>query len=152
MSEYIAIDDQTIQLNQSAVFNASIPCRNNGVFFENGSGVFILRGIVGSPYIPFARYYVTFNGNIALPEGATAGPIAVALTVNGEPKQSSVAIVTPAAAEEFFNVTSVASITVPRGTSFSVSLRNVAPPTEVAETPAEAILMRNGNLVINRVA
>lgn len=152
MSEYVAVAEQTVQLNQAAVFDASIPCRNGGVFFENGSGIFILRGIVNNPYAPFARYYVTFNGNIALPEGADVVSIAVALTVNGEAKQSSTAIVTPAAAEEFFNVTSVASVTVPRGTSFSVSVRAIAPPTDVTDDPAAAILMRNGNLVINRVA
>ena len=152
MSEYVAVAEQNIPLNQAATFNASIPCRNGNVYFEDGSGVFILRGIVNNPYAPFARYYVTFNGNIALPTGATAGPIAVALTVNGEPRQSSIAIVTPAAVEEFFNVTSVASITVPRGTNFSVSLRAVAPPSDVTDDPADSILIRNGNLVINRVA
>lgn len=152
MSEYIAVAEQNVPLNQAATFTASIPCRNNSVYFEDGSGVFILRGIVNSPYAPFARYTVRFNGNIAIPTGDTVGAIAVALTVNGEPRQSSMAITTPAAVEEFDNVTSIASVTVPRGASFSVSLRAVAPPTDVNPTPADAVLIRNGNIVIERVA
>ena len=152
MSDYIAVEEQNVPLNQAATFTASTPCRNSNIYFENGSGVFILRGIVNNPYAPFARYTVKFNGNIAVPEGDTVGAIAVALTVNGEPRPSSVAISTPAAVEEFNNVTSLATVTVPRGASFSVSLRAVAPPTDVNPTPADGVLIRNGNIEIIRVA
>lgn len=152
MSEYLAIADQDVSLNQAATFTASIPCRNGLVFHEDGSGIFLLRGIVRSPYIPFARYRVVFNGNLYLPEDGTPGPIAVALAVNGEPRTGSVAIVTPAAIEEPFNVTSVASILVPRGCDLTVSLRHVAPPAAFTATPAPVISIANGNLIIDRVA
>ena len=153
MAEYLAPAAQNVALNQAAIFDASIQCRNGTIIHEDGTGIFILRGIVGSPYIPFARYRVTFNGNIALPTGSTTiGAIAVALTVNGEVRPSSVAIVTPAAVEEFFNVTSVASITVPRGADFTVSLRHVAASTDPTVTPAQIITIQNGNLIIDRTA
>lgn len=153
MSEYIALSPQDVLLNQAAVFDASIPCRNGLVFHEDGSGIFLLRGIVRNPYANWAWYRVTFNGNLSIPEGGTAGePIAVALAVNGETRNGSVAIVTPAAVEQPFNVSSTASILVPRGASLTVSLRHVAASTDPTVTPAPVITISNGNIVIDRVA
>ena len=51
-----------------------------------------------------ARYRVYAKANIAIPTGGTDGPISVALALNGEVLQSSLATVTPAAVENFFNV------------------------------------------------
>lgn len=152
MSEYIAIPGQNILLNQAAAFEASIPCRSGLVFHEDGSGIFLLRGIVRSPYIEWARYRVSFVGNVELPTGGTPGSIAVALAVNGETRGSSVGIVTPAAVEEPFNVTSEATIVVPRGASISVSLRHVAASTDPTVTPAPVITLLNGGLRIDRTA
>ena len=84
----------------------------------------------------FAQYQVTFNGNIAIPEGGTVTPIAVAITVNGEPRLTSRAIFTPAAVEEFGNVTSTAIIKVPRCCCFSLSVDAVPATTDPTVTPA----------------
>jgi len=149
MAEYLANGIQQIALNGPAIFTASIPCRNGYVYHEDETGVFTLCGKTNNC---FARYQVTFNGNIALPEGGTAGPIAVALAVNGEPRLTSRAIVTPAAVEEFFNVTSTAIITVPKGCCYSLSLRAVPASSDPTVTPAPVIELQNANLVINRVA
>lgn len=149
MAEYLANAVQAVALNQPAIFDASIPCRKGYVYHEDGTGVFILRGITQNCA---ARYQVTFNGNIAVPEGGTAGAIAVALSVNGEPRQTSRAIVTPAAVEEYFNVTSTAIITVPRGCCFSVSLRAVPATEDPTVTPAPVISLQNANLEITRIA
>ena len=136
-------------LNNPAIFTASIPCRNGYVYHEDETGVFTLCGKTNNC---FARYQVNFNGNIALPEGGTVGPIAVALTVNGEPRLTSRAIVTPAAVEEFFNATSTAIITVPKGCCYSLSLRAVPASSDPTVTPAPVIELQNANLVINRIA
>ena len=149
MAEYLAVAAQNVALNQAAIFEASIPCRAGNVAFENDTGVFILRGNTTNC---FARYSVDFNGNIALPTGGTPGPIAVALTVNGEVRPSSLAISTPAAAEEFNNVTSTAIIDVPRGCCYYLSLRNVAASSDPTVTPAPVITIQNGNFRINRIA
>lgn len=149
MAEYLANGIQQIALNGPAIFTASIPCRNGYVYHEDETGVFTLCGKTNNC---FARYQVNFNGNIALPEGGTAGPIAVALAVNGEPRLTSRAIVTPAAVEEFFNVTSTAIITVPKGCCYSLSLRAVPASSDPTVTPAPVIELQNANLVINRVA
>lgn len=149
MAEYLANAVQLIPANEPAIFTASIPCRAGYVYHEDETGIFILRGAVNCPTSCFARYRVTFNGNIAVPAGGTVAPIAVALSVNGEPRPTSRAIVTPAAAEDYFNVTCTALIDVPRGCCFTIALRNVA--AEVDTLP-ETISLQNANLVIDRVA
>ena len=151
MAEYLANAVQLVPLNGPAIFTASIPCRAGYVYHEDETGIFILRGVVNCPTSCFARYRVTFNGNIAVPVGGE-GPIAVALTVNGEPRLTSRAIVTPAAEEEYFNVTSTALITVPRGCCFSISLEAVPAVEDPAVIPTPFISLQNANLVINRIA
>ena len=149
MAEYLANDVQDVALNGPAIFTASIPCTKGYVYHEDETGIFILRGITAGC---FARYQVTFNGNIALPAGATVGPIAIAIAVNGEPRLTSRAIFTPAAAEEFGNVTSTAIVTVPKGCCFSLSVRAVPANADPAATPAPVIELQNANLVITRIA
>lgn len=148
-AEFLANSLQSISLNAPAIFTASIPCRKGYVYHEDETGIFILRGITNQC---FATYQVTFNGNIAIPEGGTVTPIAVAITVNGEPRLTSRAIFTPAAAEDFGNVTSTAIIKVPRGCCFSLSVESIPASADPATTPAPVIDMQNANLVINRIA
>lgn len=149
MAEYLYNEVQSVLLNQAAVFNNSIPCTRGNVFHENGTGVFTLRGRTCNA---FARYQVDFNGNIAVPTGGTVGPIAVALAVNGEVRPTSRAIVTPAAVEEWFNVTSTAIVDVPAGCCSSLSLRAVAASNDPTVTPAPVIELQNANMRITRIA
>lgn len=149
MAEYLANAVQAVPLNQPAIFTASIPCTKGYVYHEDETGIFILRGVTSGC---FARYQVTFNGNIAIPEEGEVTPIAVALTVNGEPRPTSRAIFTPAEADEYGNVTSTAIITVPKGCCFTLSVRYVAADEDPATTPTPVINLQNANLVINRVA
>lgn len=146
MAEYLANAVQTVATGSPVVFSASIPCSKGYVYHEDETGIFILRGITPNC---FARYQVVFNGNIAVPTGGTVGPVAVAIAVNGEPRPTSRAIFTPAAVEEYGNVTSTAIVTVPRGCCFSISVRVV--PAEEGATTA-AVDVQNSNLVITRVA
>lgn len=148
-AEYLANAVQSVSLNAPIVFSASIPCNRGYVYHEDETGIFILRGITNQC---FATYQVTFNGNIAIPEGGTVTPIAVAVTVNGEPRPTSRAIFTPAAAEEFGNVTSTAIIKVPRGCCFSLSVENVPATADPTVTPAPVIDVQNANLVVTRIA
>lgn len=147
MAEYLANAVQDVALNDPILFTASIPCTKGYIYHEDETGIFILRGITNNC---FARYQVTYNGNIAIPTGGTVTPIAVAIAVNGEPRVTSRAIFTPAAVDEYCNVTSTAIVTVPRGCCFSLSVRYVtADPTEDSATSIE---VQNSNLVINRIA
>ncbi len=150
-AEYLANAVQSIDLNQPVIFTASIPCRRGYIYHEDETGIFILRGITNGQC--FATYQVTFNGNIAVPTGGTAGPIAIAITVNGEQRQTSRAIFTPAAVDVYGNVTSTAIIKVPKGCCFTVSVRAVSGITDdPAAVPAPSINVQNANLVIDRIA
>lgn len=150
MAEYLANAIQNVSLNDPILFTASIPCTRGFIYHEDETGIFTLRGITSNC---FARYQVTFNGNIAIPEGGTVGPIAVAITVNGEPRPTSRAIFVPAAVDEYGNVTSTAIVVVPKGCCFSMSVRYISGITDdPAAVPAPSIEVQNANLVINRVA
>ncbi|WP_303798475.1 hypothetical protein [Ruminococcus flavefaciens] len=151
-AEYLANAVQDVALNAPVQFTASIPCTKGYVYHEDETGIFILRGIVNNACARFATYQVTYNGNIAIPEGGTVGAIAVAITVNGEPRLTSRAIITPAAVEEYGNVTSTAIIQVPRGCCFSLSVDAVPATTDPTVAPAPVIEVQNSNLVINRIA
>lgn len=150
--EFLANALQTVNNNAPVVFTASIPCRTGCVYHEDETGNFILRGRTNNC---FAQYQVTFNGNIAVPTGATVpdGGIAVALTVNGEPRLTSRAIYVPAAAgDNYGNVTSTAIIKVPKGCCFSLSVDAVPASSDPTVTPAPQIAVQNANLTITRIA
>lgn len=151
MAEFTNNAVQIVNPNQPIILNTTIGCNKGYVYHRNESGIVTLRGIVNSPCGRFARYQVTFNGNIAVPTGGTVGPIAIAITINGEPVLTSRAIVTPAAVEEYFNVTSTAIIDVPAGCCTNVSVDCVAAAND-GVTPAVAISVQNANLVVSRIA
>ena len=150
--EFLKNEIQEVSLNAPILFDASIPCRSGNVFHEDETGNFILRGLVNNKCSCYAHYQVTFNGNIAIPEGGTVTPIAIALTVNGEPRLTSRAIFTPAAVEEFGNVTSTAIIKVPKGCCFSLGVDSVPATADPTVTPAPVIEAQNVNLTISRIA
>ena len=151
--EFLYNPVQEVALNAPILFDVSIPCTRGYVYHEGQTGNFILKGAVtGNCCNQFAQYQVTFNGNIAIPEGGTVTPIAVALAVEGEPRLTSRAIFTPAAVEEFGNVTSTAIIKVPRCCCFSLTVDAVPATTDSTVTPAPVIEVQNANLTITRIA
>lgn len=152
MAEYLANAEQSVALNNPIIFTASIPCTRGYVYHEDETGIFILRGIVNNSCGCFARYQVTFNGNIEIPTGGAVTPVAVAITVNGEPRLTSRAIFTPAAVDVYGNVTSTAIITVPKGCCFTLSVRYVAADEDPATVPTPVINVQNANLTVSRIA
>lgn len=147
MSEFAFNPVQLVEPNQNIILDTVIPCNKGYVFHRDQSGIVILRGITNNC---FARYQVTFNGNVALPAEATAiAPISVALAIDGEPVQTSRAIYTPAAVDEYSNVTSTAIITVPRGCCFTVSVENTS---SIVDGVAPAINIQNCNVTVSRIA
>lgn len=150
MAEFTYNPIQEVQPGQNVILNTNIGCPNGYVLHRNESGLVILRGIVNNPCGRFARYQVTFNGNIAIPEDGAVAPIAIALAIDGEPILTSRAIFTPAAVDEYGNVTSTAIITVPKGCCFTVAIENVSEAD--GATPAQAINVQNANLTVARIA
>lgn len=158
MAEYVYNPVQRVQPNQNVLLQSSIPCGKGYVYHREGSGILTLKGAVNNPTACFARYQVTFNGNIAVPSDGTLGPIAIALSIGGEPIQTSKAIYQPAAVatdppttENFGNVTSTAIITVPKGCCFTISVENVSEGATAADV-APPILVQNANLTVARIA
>ncbi len=141
MAEYTTNDAQEVSSSGSILFTTdAVPCRKGYIYHRPGSGVFTLRGVTTSC---FARYLVQFGGNIAVPEGGTAGAISVAIAIDGEIIPTSKAVVTPAAVSQYFNVSSFSYITVPKGCCLNVSIEN---------SSGSSIMVENSNLLINRVA
>lgn len=152
MAEFTYNDVQLVQPGAAAVLNTTIGCNRGMVLHRPGSGILTLRGMVNNPCCRFARYRVQFDGNIAVPEGGTAGEIQLALAIDGEIVPTSIAAATPAAAEQYWNVNGFAIIDVPTGCCYTVSVENASVSTDPATTPASALNLRNLNVEVTRIA
>lgn len=154
MAEYLTRDAvEVVPLNTAIPFVDSIPCNRGYVFHQSGTGIFVLRGIVNNPTACFARYEIEFTGNIAIPEGGAITPIATAIVVSGESRDGSRSIFTPAAVDEYGNVTSRAIVDVPKGCCFVVSVEYVnGTVNDPATTPTPLINVVDGSLSISRTA
>lgn len=151
MSEYLTRDSvETVALNSAIQFSDSIPCRKGYVVHSNNTGIFVLRGKTNNC---FARYNVEFTGNISIPTGGAVTPIATAIVVSGEERTGSRSVYTPAAVDEYGNVTSRATVDVPSGCCFMVSVEYVnGTVNDPATTPTPLINVIDGSLSISRIA
>ena len=150
MARYITSADQNVALNGTFPFDiVSIPC-NSGCVVPLTPGILTLRG--GNS--KFSRYEVDLQANISIPEGGAVTPVGIAITVNGVSVPDSVAIITPAAAEDVWHVNTSAILTVPCGCCVSVSAAYVdATEDDATVTPTPSILVRRrASLTVNRIA
>lgn len=143
MAEFTYNPIQEVAAGGSIIFNTAIGCNKGYVLHREESGIVTLRGAVNNPCATFARYFVLFEANIAVPEGGTPGEISVSIAISGEPLPTSLAAATPTVAEAYFNVNSPAYIDVPAGCCFNISVDN---------TSEAAINVRNANLIVTRTA
>ena len=151
MASYVTTADALVALNGAIPFNSvSIPC-NKGNVVPVVPGVLNLNGNTSNR---FARYEVTLQGNIQIPEGGAITPIALGITLNGVVIPESVAIVTPAAAEDYWHVNTSASITVPCGCCLTVSGAYVdGTEDDPTVTPTPSIqVRREASLSVKRIA
>ena len=140
MAEYTAILEQTVAANSNVLLTETPVDGGRCVVHREGADLVTLRGITNQCR---SRYRVLFNGNIAVPTGGTVGAISLAISLNGEAVQSTTMIVTPAAVENYFNVSASVYVDVPNGCCTQVAIRN---------TSDQAILVQNANLIVERVA
>lgn len=131
---------QTVLENQNVLFTEAPVPGNCSIVHRDGSGLVTLRGMTQQNR---ARYKVTFGGNIALPTGGTAGPISLALALNGEAVGPTTMTVTPTAVNAFFNVFSAIFVDIPAGCCSQLSVKN---------TSGATIEVQNANLIVERVA
>ena len=141
MMEITANAVQTVATNQPVLFTETAVPGNLSMIHREGSGQVGLRGLPNGQYR--ARFLVEFSANIAAPTGETVGPISLAIAINGEPVLTSQMISTPAAVEEYNNVSSSIYIDVPIGCCNQISVENTA---------TIPVNVQNANLIVERVA
>ena len=138
LSQIVAEDENILFLDGDRA------CAKGLVTHRSGAGIFRLKGAGNSCK---TIYRITFNANIAVAPAADGGvlaPISVALQEDGETLTNSVAVVTPAAIGDFFNVSVSTFIVIPCGCCVTISVENVSDGT--------AIEVENANIIIDRVA
>lgn len=140
MAEYVNVAAQEVAANGNVIFTNTAVRGSNCIQHREGSGIITLRGFTNQCK---ARYFVDFSGNIAVPTGGTAGTISLALAISGEPVLSSQMISTPAAVDQYNNVSSGMYVDVPRGCCVNIAVEN---------TSDQAISVANANIVVTREA
>jgi hypothetical protein len=139
--EIIANAVQTVAANQNVYFTDSVTSGGCAIEHRDGSGLVTLRGLATTQNR--ARFKVTFGANIAVSTGGTAGPISLAIALDGESVPATVMTVTPAAVGDFFNVSASIFIDIPAGCCSHVSIKNIS---------TESVDVINANLIAERVA
>lgn len=149
MAEWTSVAVQTVNPGEAIVFTENpVPCYRGLILHRDDSGLFLIKGssngiirrcpCMGQPSI---NYMVDFGANIAIPTGETVGPISVAYELEGATLGGTTMTVTPAAVEEFFNVSRATNVPIWVGCCESFAVRNIS------NIP---ILVQNANLVIVR--
>ena len=148
MAEYSSNVTQVVNPGEAIIFTESpVPCERGFVKHRDDTGSFLLSGWVpqyigcGCNRPNSANYLVDFGANIAIPATETVGPIQVSIAIDGATIGSSTMIVTPAAVEEYFNVSRAVNAQIWRGCCETISIRN---------TSTIPILVQNANVIITR--
>lgn len=147
MAEYSANAVQTVNPGESIIFTESpVPCTRGLVRHRDETGSFLLNGGPAQCYAcgckrQYSNYLVDFGANIAIPTGGTVEPISVAIAIDGSTIPASDMIVTPAAVEEYFNVSRAVNAQIWAGCCETVTICN---------TSAQPILVQNANVIFSR--
>ena len=97
MIELINTAVQTVPVGQSVVYNSTAVRSSCGKERHREGSAFVTL-------LPPGRFLVTFSANIAVPTGETVGEVSLGITQDGEVLGGSLMRATPAAVEEYFNV------------------------------------------------
>lgn len=143
MAEYTAVAIQTVAAGGNVLFTDSVRfgrcCPRRNIFHRPDTGTVKVRGD-GERCMTRARVF--FSGNIAVPTGGTVGEISIGITVDGEVIPSAIARITPAAVEEYGNVTAFLYVDIPAWCCTTIGVVNAG---------GEPILMQNANLIVAKV-
>jgi hypothetical protein len=99
MIELVNTAVQTVPVGQSVVYNSTAVRSSCGKERHREGSAFVTL-------LPPGRFLVTFSANIAVPTGETAGEVSLGITQDGEILGGSAMRATPAAVEQYFNVSS----------------------------------------------
>lgn len=141
MMEITANAAQIVAVNQAVLFTETAVPGNMSMIHREGSGLVGLRGLPNGQLR--ARFLVEFGANVAVPTDETVGPVTLAIAINGEPVVTSSMISTPAAVEQYNNVSASLYIDVPIGCCSQISVENAG---------TIPVSVQNANLIVERVA
>ena len=130
MAEFTNVAAQTVAANGNVVFSNTAVKGSNCIQHREGSGIITLRGLTNQCK---ARFFVDFS----------VGAISLAIAISGEPVLSSQMISTPAAVNQYNNVSAGIYIDVPCGCCVNIAVEN---------TSDQAISVANANIVVTREA
>lgn len=148
MAEYSANAVQIVNPGEAIIFTETpVPCQRGFVRHREGSGNFLLSGWTpnrrgcGCRGNRSAQYLVDFGANISIPEGGTVGAISVAIQLDGSTIPASTMEVTPAAVDNYFNVSRAINASVWNGCCETITVVN---------TSDQPIQVRNANIIFSR--
>lgn len=133
MIELINTTVQTVPAGQSVVYNATAVGSSCGRERHREGSAFVTL-------LPPGRYLVSFSANIAVPAGETVGEISLGITQDGEVLGGSLMRVTPAAVEQYFNVSTQHYVDTYRSCCVNVGVEN---------TSGIPILVDNPNITVD---
>lgn len=116
MIEIISAPVQEIATGQNVLFTTTAVKGGCAERHRGGSGMITL--------LKPGRYLVTFSGNIAVPTGQTVGEVSVGIARGGEVMPGTVMRATPAAVDEYFNVSAQTYVDVYCGCCENISVEN----------------------------
>ena len=149
MAEWSSVAVQTVNPGEAIVFTENNqPCPRGYILHRDDSGAFLMKGIDTGCGVrrccckpATVDYMVDFGANIAVPTGEAVGPISVAFALDGNTLAGTTMTVTPAAVEEFFNVSRAANVAIWKGCCQTLSIRN---------TGTVPILVQAANIVFKK--
>lgn len=116
MIELINAAVQTVAVNQSVVFTQTAVKGGCAERHRSGSAQVTL--------LKPGRYLVTFSGNVSVPTGTVVGEVSLGIARDGEIITGTVMRATPAAVEEYFNVSAQTYVDVYCNCCENVSIQN----------------------------
>ena len=128
----------TVPVGQEVPFNETV--------VKSGCAEYHREGASTVRLLKPGRYLVTFAGNIAVPTGETVGEVTLSLTADGGTLGGSIMRATPAAVEEYFNVSTQHYVDVPYCCG-TVGIANIA-VENIGDIP---VLVDNANITAVRV-
>ena len=141
MAVYSADAVQTVNPGEDVIFTIDVnPCRRGFIRHRAGTGSFLLSGSTNCR-CKGPEYVIDFGGNIAVATGGTAEAISLGIALDGSTVPASEMIVTPAAVEEYFNVSREVAVDIWAGCCETVSVRNLS---------AQPIFVQNATIDITR--
>lgn len=152
-AEYSANAEQLVLPNQPVIFTESpVPCNRGFIFHRDESGIFRLASLARRIFaggccccrkLLETQYRVEFHANIAILEGGTVEPISLAVSIDGQVDPSSLMEITPAAVDQYGNVSAGIIVSVPSVCGCeTISIVN----TGTTET---GINVRNANIIFD---